>query len=90
MTTLDRIRAIAKAHYRVVPQAVTPETMLADFDGDNLDRIGFVCEVEREFGIELPDIALDECRTIADLIDLLDGDDLREEQSAHGQFGVGA
>lgn len=51
---------------------ITPETKL-DSLGDSLDRAEMICRVEEEFGLDISDEQAEEFRTVAELVDYIQG-----------------
>lgn len=48
---------------------LTGETQTEDINADSLDMIEIVMQIEDEYGIEIPDEALDEFRCIGDIVE---------------------
>lgn len=52
---------------------VTPEKHIAnDLGADSLDAIEIAMEIEEEFSIEIPDASAESCKSVADLICLVE------------------
>lgn len=74
-TTLDRLRPIVAgfAFFAVDDARITPEANLADDLGcDSLDRVELALEVEQTFDLDLTDDDVENIRTVADLVRLVD------------------
>lgn len=71
-TTTDRITKIINDDF--CPSSdVKPESALqADLGFDSLDEIQLVMEMEEEFGIQIPDDDALACKTVADVVALVD------------------
>lgn len=96
LTTIDRLREIARVHFGVDPASVKPDTQFESFTGDDFDRLGFIAEVELEFSVDLSDDILHEARSVGDLVQVIEAaspaaaEESRAAIAANGQFGVGA
>lgn len=66
--TLFRIREIAAAHLALPIAEVRPNTNLRDAGLDSLEIAGLAFELETEFGVLLDDDAVEEIRTVADAV----------------------
>lgn len=68
--TEDKIRDIARRQYNVPLEEVTLETKFKeDLQGDSLDAIEMVMEVEDEFNICLPDEVAEKFKTVNDVVE---------------------
>ena len=54
------------------PPEIIPATTFAEIGFDSLDEVELVMDVEEEFDIELPDEPAQDCRTVGDLIALVE------------------
>jgi acyl carrier protein len=45
---------------------------LCDFEADSLDIVDMVMTLEDEFGIEVPDDAIENLRTVGDVVEFVD------------------
>ncbi|MBE6828105.1 MAG: acyl carrier protein [Ruminococcaceae bacterium] len=64
----DRVREIISKEFEIDEQAVTPETLLTDdLDADSLEIIDLVMSLEDEFGMEVPDEAVQGFKTVGDI-----------------------
>lgn len=72
--TTDRLKEIVAMHYAVAVEALTPQTSFTQqLDGDDLDRLGLVCEVEETFEVVFNDDDMEELGTVGDLIRIVEG-----------------
>lgn len=71
-TTADRIRRIVAALLDADIEKVTPDTTLADLGADSLDEIELVMDAEDEFDIVVGDDEAEACRTVGDVIALVE------------------
>ena len=69
---LDKIREIVARVLNLDVEDVTPEKAFGeDLDADSLDIAEIVIAIEDEFGITVPDDALEKVVTVQDACDLL-------------------
>ena len=69
MNVFETIRDILADQLSIDPETLTPETdMLNDLDADSLDVVDVVMSLEDEFGIEIPDDAIEGIRLVGDLV----------------------
>lgn len=71
MTPTQRIHAILATHFGLVE--VRDDMDLADLGADSLGMMEIVMSLEEEFGIEMPDSAVDDAKTVADLVRIVEG-----------------
>ncbi len=69
MNAFETIRNILADQLSIDPESLTMETdMLNDLDADSLDVVDVVMSLEDEFGIEIPDEAIEGMRLVGDLV----------------------
>ena len=69
MNVFETIRNILADQLSIDPESLTMETdMLNDLDADSLDVVDVVMSLEDEFGIEIPDEAIEDIRLVGDLV----------------------
>ena len=57
----------------VDPAKITLESdIMSDFEADSLDIVDMVMTLEDEFGIEVPDDAIESLRTVGDVVNFVD------------------
>ena len=55
------------------PAKITMESdIMSDFEADSLDIVDMVMTLEDEFGIEVPDDAIENLRTVGDVVEFVD------------------
>lgn len=65
----EKIRAILAEQLDIDEDRITMDSNLAeDFDADSLDVVDVVMSLEDEFGIEVPDEAIEELHTVGDVV----------------------
>lgn len=66
----ERISELIKTQLKRPDLLITPETNLQDdLAIDSIDLMEFVISVEDEFGIDIPDQAIDEMTSMGDMLD---------------------
>ena len=69
MNAFEKIRSILAEQLSIDADTITMETdMLNDLDADSLDVVDVVMSLEDEFGIEIPDEAIEGMRLVGDLV----------------------
>ena len=70
MDTFEKIRALLAEQLDVDPAKITMDSdIMSDFEADSLD---IVMTLEDEFGIEVPDDAIESLRTVGDVVNFVD------------------
>ena len=70
MDTFEKIRALLAEQLDLDPAKITMESdIMNDFEADSLDM---VMTLEDEFGIEVPDDAIENLRTVGDVVNFVD------------------
>ena len=60
MDTFEKIRALLAEQLDIDPEKITPDSdIMSDFEADSLDIVDMVMTLEDEFGIEVPDDAIE-------------------------------
>ncbi len=71
MDTFEKIRALLAEQLDVDPAKITMDSdIMSDFEADSLDIVDMVMTLEDEFGIEVPDDAIESLRTVGDVVTL--------------------
>lgn len=79
MDTFERIRELLAEQLDIEAETITPESsILDDFGADSLDVVDMVMSLEDEFGVEVPDEAVEGLKTVGDVVRYV------EEYSAEG------
>ena len=67
MDTFEKIRALLAEQLDIDPAKITMESdIMSDFEAD------MVMTLEDEFGIEVPDDAIENLRTVGDVVEFVD------------------
>ena len=73
MDTFERIRELLAEQLDVDEDKITMESdILEDFEADSLDIVDMVMTLEDEFGIEVPDDAIENLHTVGDVVRFVD------------------
>ena len=71
--TADRVKKIVVEHLGVEGDKVTEEaSFIDDLGADSLDIVELVMAFEEEFGVEIPDDAVEKITTVKDAIDYIE------------------
>ena len=72
MDTFEKIRALLAEQLDIDPAKITMESdIMSDFEADSLDIVDMVMTLD-EFGIEVPDDAIENLRTVGDVVEFVD------------------
>ena len=65
----EKLRDIICEELQLDAETVTMESnLMDDFDADSLDLVEIVMSIEDEYGIEVPEDAVDEFKTVGDVV----------------------
>ena len=71
--TFDKLKAIIVEQFDVDESLVTPEAdMQEDLGVDSLDVVDLIVIISEEFDIEIPDEAVDNIKTVGDIVAYID------------------
>ena len=69
MTVFEKLQAIIADQLELDAETITPDSnILDDLGADSLDVVDLIMSVEDEFGIEVPDEALENIRTVNEMV----------------------
>ena len=69
----EKLQEILAAQFEVDAESITADTDIQeDLNADSLDIVDLIMSIEDEFGIEVPDTAVDEVRTVGDLVKFIE------------------
>ncbi len=69
MDTFERIRELLAEQLDIEEEKITMESdILEDFEADSLDVVDMVMSLEDEFGVEVPDEAVEGLKTVGDVV----------------------
>ena len=70
---IEKLTEIICEFLELDPEVVTLDADLReDFDADSLDMVDLVMDVEDEFGVEVPEDAMDSLITFKDVVDFIE------------------
>lgn len=69
MSVFEKIRDALSAQLDIPADKITMENdILRDFEADSLDMVDMVMTLEDDFGIEIPDEAIEGMHTVGDVV----------------------
>ena len=72
-STFEKIRGFLAEQLGIEPEKITMDSdLLNDFEADSLDIVDMVMTLEDEFGIEVPDEAIQDMHTVGDVVRFVD------------------
>lgn len=73
MDTFETIRALLAEQLDIDPAKITMDSdIMNDLEADSLDLVDMVMTLEDEFGIEVPDDAIETLHTVGDVVRFVD------------------
>lgn len=73
MSTFERVQKIICEQLEIDRHLVTEDASISgDLGADSLDLVDLAMSIEEEFNIEVPDDALDNVRTVSDIVKFID------------------
>jgi acyl carrier protein len=83
MDIAEKVKDIIVKQLAVNPEEVTDEaSFVDDLGADSLDTVTFVMELEKEFGIEIPDEDSKDIRTVGEAIRYIEEKSKQKEGQA--------
>ena len=65
----EKLREIISEQLEISEELITMESnLMEDFDADSLDLVDLVMSVEDEFGVEVPEEAVENLKTVGDVV----------------------
>ena len=65
----EKLRDIISEQLEISEELITMESnLMDDFDADSLDLVDLVMSVEDEFGVEVPEEAVENLKTVGDVV----------------------
>ncbi|MBQ6896151.1 MAG: acyl carrier protein [Oscillospiraceae bacterium] len=69
----EKLREIISEQLEISEELITMESNIRDdFDADSLDFVDIVMSIEDEFNVEVPDEAIDDIKTVGDLVKFIE------------------
>jgi acyl carrier protein len=73
MDTFEKIRTLLAEQLDIDPNTIEPDSdIMNDFEADSLDIVDMIMTLEDEFGIEVPDEAIENLHTVGDVVQFVD------------------
>lgn len=72
MDIFEKVRSLIAEQLDLDEDKITPETTFEDIDADSLDVVELVMALEEEFDLEIPDEAVENIKTVADIINYIE------------------
>lgn len=72
MDVLAKVKSLMVEQLDVDEEEVKPKTTFEDLDADSLDVVELVMALEEEFDLEISDEAVENIKTVADIIDYIE------------------
>ncbi|MBQ5782303.1 MAG: acyl carrier protein [Oscillospiraceae bacterium] len=69
----EKLKEIISEQLEVNAEDITLESnIMDDFDADSLDLVDIVMSVEDEFGVEVPEDAVEKIKTVGDVVNFIE------------------
>jgi len=68
----EKVRSLIVEQLDIDEDKITPETTFEDIDADSLDVVELVMALEEEFDLEIPDEAVENIKTVGDIINYIE------------------
>ena len=68
----EKIRALSCEQLDLNEDDVAMDSLLEDLGADSLDLVDIVMGIEDEFGMEVPDDAIEKFSTVGDIVDFVE------------------
>ena len=73
MTTFEKLRKIISEQLYVDESKITMDSdIVEDFEADSIEMVDIVMDIEDEFGVEIPDDAMETMHRIGDVVEYID------------------
>lgn len=72
MDVFEKVRSLVSEQLDIDEDKINPETTFEDIDADSLDVVELVMAIEEEFDIEIADEAVENIKTVADIISYIE------------------
>ena len=69
----EKLREIISEQLEISEELITMESnLMEDFDADSLDLVDLVMSVEDEFDVEVPEEAVENLKTVGDVVNFIE------------------
>ena len=73
MTTFEKLKKILSEQLYVDESKITMDSdIVEDFEADSIEMVDIVMDIEDEFGVEIPDDAMETMHRIGDVVEYID------------------
>ena len=73
MTTFEKLKKIISEQLYVDKSKITMDSdIVEDFEADSIEMVDIVMDIEDEFGVEIPDDAMETMHRIGDVVEYID------------------
>ena len=72
MDVFEKVRSLISEQLDIDEDKISPETTFEEIDADSLDVVELVMALEEEFDIEIADEAVENIKTVADIINYIE------------------
>lgn len=73
MTTFEKLKKIISEQLYVDESKITMDSdIVEDFEADSIEIVDIVMDIEDEFGVEIPDDAMETMHRIGDVVEYID------------------
>ena len=73
MTTFEKLKKIISEQLYVDESKITMDSdIVEDFEADSIEMVDIVMDIEDEFGVEIPDDAMEIMHRIGDVVEYID------------------
>ena len=72
MDIFEKVRSLISEQLDIDEDKITPETTFEDIDADSLDVVELVMALEEEFDLEIADEAVENIKTLADVVNYIE------------------
>ena len=73
MDVFEKIRALLAEQLDIDPSKITMDSdIMSGFEADSLDIVDMVMTLEDEFGVEVPDDAIETLHTVGDVVNFVE------------------
>lgn len=73
MTTFEKLKKIISERLYVDESKITMDSdIVEDFEADSIEMVDIVMDIEDEFGVEIPDDAMETMHRIGDVVEYID------------------
>ena len=72
MDTFEKVCSIINAHFEISETVLSEDTTWEEIGADSIDLVDLISDIEDEFEISIPDEAIEELKTIGDVVNIIE------------------